>query len=477
MHLSGAGSLSDIPELVGFFSYSRRDDQHSDGALSRLRARIQAELRLQLGRDFRLWQDTAAIPEGSLWEDEIRRAIAESVFFIPIVTPSAVSSGHCRIEFNSFLGRELSLRRNNLIFPILYVRVPALERESEWRNDEVLRVVGTRQYMDWQRYRHRSLSDPEVAEKIERFSQNIVDALRQPWCLPEVGETGSAPSMSSVAMDPLSRAGQDEKPPDLVNSAVPLERANDYPSELKAENIAKLKKLEGAAAHSPPEGQRSDGSTEPTLQRRENEFLNVSPTQKAKWHSIDIVSDGRARLATGAAIFINAAWWCVIFIEAYITNSLDVPFLPTAVILVTVFAIGLLTMYGSKFVRWAAVATLLCGGILGTMLTWKVPSTQLALPIFLGVISCVIGVFVCWSGWRPLQRPLLSPITGIGAGLVLWLLLLPYWPMAVVLAFDHGSLWNLSTSETIATYFFVYFLCLLISLILSKMAPPRELRD
>ena len=50
-------SLADLPELVGFFSYSRRDDEHSGGALSRLRARIYDELRLQLGRDVRLWRD------------------------------------------------------------------------------------------------------------------------------------------------------------------------------------------------------------------------------------------------------------------------------------------------------------------------------------------------------------------------------------------------------------------------------------
>jgi hypothetical protein len=64
-------SLAELPELVGFFSYSRKDDENSEGALSRLRLRIHRELRLQLGRDFRLWQDTAAIPDGALWEDEI----------------------------------------------------------------------------------------------------------------------------------------------------------------------------------------------------------------------------------------------------------------------------------------------------------------------------------------------------------------------------------------------------------------------
>ena len=100
---------NEYPEIVGFFSYSRRDDEHSMGSLSRLRAHIQSELRLQMGRDFRLWQDTSAISEGALWENEIRKAISETLFFIPIVTPSAVTSTHCSIEFEAFLKREAEL--------------------------------------------------------------------------------------------------------------------------------------------------------------------------------------------------------------------------------------------------------------------------------------------------------------------------------------------------------------------------------
>src|ERR1700716_2930638 len=99
-------SMLERPDLVGFFSYSRRDDEHSQGALSRLRAQIHHELHIQLGCDLRLWQDTNAIPGGALWEGEIKRAIAEAVFFIPIVTPSAVASKHCRLELDAFLERE-----------------------------------------------------------------------------------------------------------------------------------------------------------------------------------------------------------------------------------------------------------------------------------------------------------------------------------------------------------------------------------
>ncbi len=178
-------SLSELPELVGFFSYSRRDDENSDGALSRLRARIQKELHLQLGRDFRLWQDTAAIPDGALWEAEIKRAIAESAFFIPIVTPSAIASRHCRFEFEAFLAREAALERGDLVFPILYIRVPALEREELWRQDDLLKIIGTRQFSDWQKFRHRDVSSPDVAERIERFCSNVLGALHRPWVAPE----------------------------------------------------------------------------------------------------------------------------------------------------------------------------------------------------------------------------------------------------------------------------------------------------
>src|SRR5215472_19053894 len=94
---SSMSSLADAPDLVGFFSYSREDDEGSGGKLSKLRERIQEELRGQLGRtkrDFRLWQDKTAISHGELWEDRIKTAIAESVFFIPIITPTAVRSYH-----------------------------------------------------------------------------------------------------------------------------------------------------------------------------------------------------------------------------------------------------------------------------------------------------------------------------------------------------------------------------------------------
>ena len=141
-------SLAQLPELVGFFSYSREDDEDFRGSLSALRDAIARDLRAQLGRskrNFRLWQDQEAIAPGKDWEAEITRAVEQSVFFIPIVTPRAVGSDYCKLEFTSFVARETALGRSDLVFPILWIPVPALMQEAEWRGDPVLSIVAKRQ--------------------------------------------------------------------------------------------------------------------------------------------------------------------------------------------------------------------------------------------------------------------------------------------------------------------------------------------
>jgi formylglycine-generating enzyme required for sulfatase activity len=179
--------LADLPELVGFFSYSRDDDADAHGALSALRERIQGELRGQLGRTrqtFRIWQDREAIASGKLWKTEIQNAVAQAVFFIPIVTPTVVNSEFCQFELNEFLAREAALGRDDLVFPILYIRVPALEDAAKRERDPVISIIAKRQYVDWREFRHRDAHSTDVKEAVERFCAHIADALIRPWVSP-----------------------------------------------------------------------------------------------------------------------------------------------------------------------------------------------------------------------------------------------------------------------------------------------------
>src|SRR5271165_4038675 len=137
-------SLADLPAIVGFFSYSREDDEAFRGSLSALRDAIARELGAQLGRTkrkFRLWQDQDANAPGKDWEAEITKAVEQSAFFIPIVTPRALSSDCCQFEFNAFLERERELGRSDLVFPILWIALPVLSDETQWRGDPVLSIV------------------------------------------------------------------------------------------------------------------------------------------------------------------------------------------------------------------------------------------------------------------------------------------------------------------------------------------------
>jgi TIR domain len=168
-------SLAQLPEVFGFFSYSRDDDRGSDGRLSNLRKAIQGELSAQLGRterNFGLFQDQEAIALDKMWETEIAKAIDQAVFFIPIVTPRAVGSPHCKFEFESFLARERALYRDDLVFPILYLPVLELEDERS-RDDPVLSIIRKRQYVDWRTFRHLPGSVPEVSQSIDHFCSDI----------------------------------------------------------------------------------------------------------------------------------------------------------------------------------------------------------------------------------------------------------------------------------------------------------------
>jgi formylglycine-generating enzyme required for sulfatase activity len=181
-------SLAELPEVVGFSSYSREDDEDFRGSLSALRDAIARELRAQLGRtkrNFRLWQDQDAIAPGKDWESAIKTAVGQAVFFIPIVTPRAVTSEYCKIEFDSFLARERGLGRADLVFPILYISVPALLDEAEWRGDPVLSIVAKRQYVDWRPFRREGVDTPVFGQAIERFCGKIVETLRERWLSPE----------------------------------------------------------------------------------------------------------------------------------------------------------------------------------------------------------------------------------------------------------------------------------------------------
>lgn len=167
---------------IGFWSYARPDDELSGGQLSRLRALIRAELQQQYGRaQIQLFQDVSAISHGSRWEGEIRRALENSTFFIPILSPSFVQSEWCVQEFRIFQDRQQrlfeqypDLPRTSRIFPIHYIDVT----EVEGLDAEVDTALRELQWFDFREFRHSDFGAADVRRTVSAFVTSVRDLLR-----------------------------------------------------------------------------------------------------------------------------------------------------------------------------------------------------------------------------------------------------------------------------------------------------------
>jgi ABC-type nitrate/sulfonate/bicarbonate transport system permease component len=294
-------SLADLPEIVGFFSYSREDDEGTKGGLSALRDAIQRELSAQLGRsksEFRLWQDAEAIAPGKLWESEIRTAIEQSVFFIPIITPRVVRSRYCKFEFESFLGRESELGRADLVFPILYMTVAALEDEAQWRNDALLSIIGKRQYLDWRAFRHLDVHTPSVREAIERFCSKIVAALDRPVRLVAPAQTDkSAETPAAVAL--RERQAEDERREEArraaeARAAQEAQEAQERRRREQAEQLAaERRRAEQAAAEA--ERRRVAQEAEAERRRKQEDERRAAERRRAQQQEAEAQEAQRRR--------------------------------------------------------------------------------------------------------------------------------------------------------------------------------------
>ena len=163
---------------VGFWSYARQDDAHSDGQLSQLRALVGKALALRYGEELTLWQDIAAIPFGADWAATIERTIGQVTFFIPIVTPRYLKSENCQSEFRAFRERMRELTRDDLIFPIYYVDVETLSVADTVFGDDLVAL----RRQQWADFRPLTFDDPKsskVRQWCDHFAAGVLDAMRR----------------------------------------------------------------------------------------------------------------------------------------------------------------------------------------------------------------------------------------------------------------------------------------------------------
>jgi formylglycine-generating enzyme required for sulfatase activity len=184
---------------TGFWSYSSSDDEAAGGRLSQLRALLARELQLKIGSrpKVHIFQDVSAIPPGARWEKQIREAINDSSFLIPIVTPAYLQSEWCYREMTLFQTRQNLLGRDNLIFPLHYIDVRMLE-PTDCYNDKFLDVLRECQWSDFCELRLKGPESEDVLRKLGAVANAIRDSLRAP---------------APVSAAPLQEPEQETPPP------------------------------------------------------------------------------------------------------------------------------------------------------------------------------------------------------------------------------------------------------------------------
>lgn len=108
-----------MARTVAFFSYRRPDDQNLNGLLSKIRAAMEAQLRVHYSDDAKIYPDRDDLRLGDDWQAELDQALSEAVLLIPVLTPNFFTSENCRAELQRFLERAHELRETRLVMPIL----------------------------------------------------------------------------------------------------------------------------------------------------------------------------------------------------------------------------------------------------------------------------------------------------------------------------------------------------------------------
>ena len=195
------------PAPDAFLSYTRFDDRHAGGAISKLCSRLASEVQAVTGGAFDIFQDVEGIGIGEHWPGKLDQMLDQARFFIPILTPSYFTSRPCRDELEKFLRVEAKRERNDLILPIYYIECDVLEDDELCAKDSLARTLHERQRQDWRELRFEPFDTRDVRRSLERLARDIVKARKRVVPAPPTPPAaGTQPHITSPATPQPTRA-------------------------------------------------------------------------------------------------------------------------------------------------------------------------------------------------------------------------------------------------------------------------------
>jgi parallel beta-helix repeat protein len=203
---------------AAFMSYARFDDQHDDGQLTAFRERLAAEVRMQTGEKFLIFQDRTDIAWGENWQQRINQALDTVTLLLVIITPGFFRSPHCRTEVQQFLDRERQLGRDDLILPIYYVSTSEIDDPARRNADLLAATLAARQHADWRELRFEPVTSPVARRAIAQLATRMRDTFwHPPASTPDPVRTAPAdPAGTSAPQAAPDRSAVKTEPPTHV---------------------------------------------------------------------------------------------------------------------------------------------------------------------------------------------------------------------------------------------------------------------
>ena len=203
---------------AAFMSYARFDDQHDDGQLTEFRERLAAEIRVQTGEEFLIFQDHADIAWGQNWQQRIDQTLDTVTLLLVIITPGFFRSPHCRAETEKFLDRERQFGRDDLILPVYYVSTPEIDDPRRRDADPLAATLAARQHADWRELRFEPATSPAARRAIAHLATRMRDTFwRPPASTPAPARTAPAgPPPPQAPQATAARSAARTEPPTHV---------------------------------------------------------------------------------------------------------------------------------------------------------------------------------------------------------------------------------------------------------------------
>ena len=191
--------MSQVPKA--FFSYVRHDDDHDAGRLSRLRERLQGEIRQQTGLLVEIYQDVRELKWGDRWEQQVMKAVAGSLFLIPVITPGYFASKPCRTEYDVFKKRPVE----GAILPIYYVETDEMSDPEARAGNRWAEEMAAVQWADWRNLRFEPWESAASKQAIVQMAKALKVRLKELGVLRR-GSTASPTTAGEPAAGAASSA-------------------------------------------------------------------------------------------------------------------------------------------------------------------------------------------------------------------------------------------------------------------------------